>query len=192
MASTILFDPPKAVVSQLSRSTTDPRPIVVMTCGIAGSGKSTLSKWIISNYQSFQRLSIDAWIYKNNGLWGKDYAAEKYNAYQEEAEVALRSEFISLLREGVHNVILDFSFAFRETRDEWKLIAESNGARWVLVYLDVEADELRRRVRARNLLEDKDGDSAFLVTEEVLERYLAGFERPNGEGEIVLREEMSN
>jgi hypothetical protein len=37
MASTILFDPPKAVVSQLNRSTkSDPRPIVVMTCGLAG------------------------------------------------------------------------------------------------------------------------------------------------------------
>lgn len=83
-------------------------------------------------------------------------------------------------------MVLDFSFAFRKTRDEWKDIAESNGARWVLFYLDVEADELRRRVIARNLLENKDGDSAFLVTVEVLERYIAGFERPDGEDEIVL------
>lgn len=154
-----------------------------------GSGKSTLSKWILSNYQSYQRLSIDAWIYKNYGLWGKDYPAEKYNFYQEEAEVALRSELISLLQKGVQNVILDFSFAFRETREEWKNTVESNGARWVLLYLDVEAHELRRRVRARNSLKVKDGDSAFLVTEAVLESYFAGFERPSGEGEIILRVE---
>jgi predicted kinase len=89
-------------------------------------------------------------------------------------------------------VVLDFSFAFRETRDEWKHIAESNGARGVLFYLDVEADELRRRVRARNSLEMKDGDSAFFVTEKILEGYLTGFERPDGEGEIVLREGKSN
>lgn len=156
-----------------------------------GSGKSTLSKWIVSNY-SFQRLSIDSWIYKHHGLYAKDYPPEKYTIYQEDAEIALRNEFISILREGIHNVILDFSFAFRETRDEWKRLAESLGARWVLLYLDVEADELRRRVKARNALEVKDGDSAFLVTEEILERYLAGFERPNGEGETVLRAKESN
>jgi hypothetical protein len=55
------------------------------------------------------------------------------------------------------------------------------------VYLDVDAAELRRRVAARNQLAVKDGDSAFLVTEEVLETYIAGFEIPIGEGEIVLR-----
>ena len=56
----------------------------------------------------------------------------------------------------------------------------------MLVYLDVEPDELRRRVRARNQLAVKDGDSAFLVTEETLESFILGFERPIGEGEIVL------
>jgi hypothetical protein len=56
----------------------------------------------------------------------------------------------------------------------------------VLAYLDVGADELRRRVRARNQLTVKDGDSAFFVTNEILESFLAGFERPTGEGEVVL------
>lgn len=62
----------------------------------------------------------------------------------------------------------------------------------MLVYLDVEATELRRRVAARRRLTVKDGDSAFPVTEEVLERYLAVFERPLGEGETVLRPSDSN
>lgn len=57
----------------------------------------------------------------------------------------------------------------------------------MLVRLDVGADELRRRVRARNQLAIKDGDSAFFVTEEILESYISGFERPIGEGEVVLR-----
>lgn len=84
-------------------------------------------------------------------------------------------------------MILDFSFAFRKTRDEWKSLIEVRGGRWILVYLDVNDEELRRRVKARNQLDVKDGDSAYLVTDEVLERYLAGFEKPDGEGEIVLR-----
>lgn len=57
----------------------------------------------------------------------------------------------------------------------------------MLVYLDVDADELRRRVRARNSLAVKDGDSAFFVTTQILESFIAGFEKPIGEGELVLR-----
>ncbi|KAH2835384.1 hypothetical protein KXV85_005205 [Aspergillus fumigatus] len=41
------------------------------------------------------------------------------------------------------------------------------GGRWVLVYLN-------------------NGDSAFYLTEDLLERYINGFERPVGEGEIVI------
>lgn len=57
----------------------------------------------------------------------------------------------------------------------------------MLIFIEVEPDELRRRVRARNQLTVKDGDSAYFVTEQVLESFIAGFERPVGEGEVVLR-----
>lgn len=104
-----------------------------------------------------------------------------------EAENELRKKLSKLLHQGSHNAILDFSFAFHESRNDWKSLVERLGGRWVLVYLDVDAAELRRRVAARNQLAVKDGDSAFLVTEEILESYIAGFEIPIGEGEIVLR-----
>jgi predicted kinase len=104
-----------------------------------------------------------------------------------EAENELRKKLSKLLHHGSHDAILDFSFAFHESRNDWKSLVESLGGRWVLVYLDVDAAELRRRVAARNQLAVKDGDSAFLVTEEILESYIAGFEIPIGEGEIVLR-----
>lgn len=190
---------------QIRRTAKDPRPVVVMTCGVAGtyspdrlgcmvfdkwpagSGKSSLSKWILSHYPSFERLSIDGYVYKYHGLYGVDYPAEKYSDYLDEGEDALRGELVSSLRYGARDVILDFSFAFRATRDKWRALIENHGGRWVLVYLDVDTEELRRRVKARNELTIKDGDSAFPVTEEVLARYIAGFERPLGEGEIVLR-----
>ena len=55
-----------------------------------------------------------------------------------------------------------------------------------MVYLRQDEDELRRRVRARNALANKDGDSAFDLTDETLSRWLKGFEVPIGEGEIKL------
>ncbi|KAE8132886.1 P-loop containing nucleoside triphosphate hydrolase protein [Aspergillus pseudotamarii] len=171
---------------QLCRTAADPRPIVLMTCGIAGSGKSTLAHSIVSAYPSFYRLSIDSYVYSHHGLWDIDYPRDQYEEYQLEAEEALRTELISALTGGQVDIVLDFSFAYREVREEWKRLIEGSGGRWALVFLDVDAAELRRRVRARNERVDKDGDSAFYVTEEILERYLTGFERPDGEGEIVL------
>lgn len=154
---------------------------------LIGSGKSSLSKWILSSHPSFKRLSIDSYIYTKHGLYSVDYTEDKYNDYQEEAEDALRNELARILQQGSHNAILDFSFAFENSRDKWKSLVEEYGGRWVLAYLDVGVDELRRRIRARNQLVVKDGDSAFLVTNEILESFIAGFERPIGEGEIVLR-----
>ncbi|KAE8166018.1 P-loop containing nucleoside triphosphate hydrolase protein [Aspergillus tamarii] len=172
--------------SHLCRTAADSRPIVLMTCGIAGSGKSTLAHSIVSAYPSFHRFSIDSYVYSHHGLWDIDYPRDQYEEYQLEAEEALRTELISALSEGQVDPVLDFSFAYRAVREEWKRLIEGSGGRWVLVFLDVDPAELRRRVRARNERVEKDGDSAFYVTEEILERYLTGFERPDGEGEIVL------
>lgn len=141
----------------------------------------------MSNHPSFKRLSIDSYIYTKYGLYGVGYPEKRYNDYQDEAESALRNELVQLLRQGSQDAILDFSFAFRKSRDEWKGLIEASGGRWVLAHLDIGAGDLRQRVRSRNQLAIKDGDSAFFVTEEILESYIAGFERPTGEGEVVLR-----
>ncbi|KAJ6179658.1 hypothetical protein N7519_010119 [Penicillium mononematosum] len=185
--STLSFDTPESLSPLLCRTDSDPRPVVMMTCGMAGSGKSSLSKWVLSNHPSFKRLSIDSFIYTKYGLYGVDYPEDKYNDYQNEAERALRNELVQLLRQGSQDAILDLSFAFRESRNEWKDLIENSGGRWVLAYLDVDVDELRRRVTARNQLVVKDSDSAFFVTNEILESFIAGFERPIGEGEVILR-----
>ncbi|KAF7178054.1 hypothetical protein CNMCM7691_006712 [Aspergillus felis] len=166
--------------------TSDPRPVVLMTCAVAGSGKSTLAKSVCSAYPSFTRLSIDTYVYSHHGLYNVDYPKEHYEKYQDEAEIALKRQLVHILEQGNANVVLDFSFAFREDRDEWKALISDSGGRWVLVYLDVDPTEIRRRVAARNALLEKDGDSAFYLTEDELERYITGFERPVGEGEIVI------
>ena len=154
---------------------------------LIGSGKSSLSKWILSNHPSFKRLSIDSYIYTKYGLYSVDYPGNMYHNYQDEAQSALQTELPQLLQQGSQDIILDLSCAFQKTRDEWKQLIKESGGRWVLAYLDVDGDELRRRVRARNQLAVKDGDSAFFMTSEIMESYLAGFERPIGEGEIILR-----
>lgn len=89
------------------------------------------------------------------------------------------------------NLVLDRSFYAKADRDEYRALAEDAGARVVLVFLDADRDVLWRRIGKRweRRAEGRgvDADSAMDVTEEVLDAYLAGFERPSGEGEVVIR-----
>lgn len=140
-----------------------------------------------STWPSFKRLSIDRHIYSQHGLYGRDYPEDLYEDYQHEARLALRKELVELLLEKQSDVILDFAFPFREQRHEWKKVIEAAGARWILVAIQIDHAELRRRVIARNGLALKNGDSAFYITEEILERYIEGFEMPAGEGEVIVQ-----
>ena len=91
-------------------------------------------------------------------------------------------------------MVLDLSFWNKAYRDEYKTLVEQGGGRWVLVFLDAERELLWRRVRQRRAkrdalsnMEERDGDSAFDIDAETFDMYCSGFERPQGEGEIVIR-----
>lgn len=171
----------------LRRTPSDPRPVVLMTCGLAGAGKSTLSKLVTSTYPSFTRLSIDTIIHDKHGMYGTDYPHEKYPEYQVEAHEEYDKRFLELLsdKEKKHDVVLDRSFWNKEDRDKVKRLVEEKGGRWVLVYLKASKEVLWRRIQERKA-KRRDADSAFEVTEKVLERYWQGFEAPEGEGEIIV------
>jgi predicted kinase len=91
-----------------------------------------------------------------------------------------------ILQGGKNDVVVDLSFAFRASRDEYRAIVEAGGGRVVLVYLKTDVSELRRRIEERAAA-GLDADSAFKMTPEIFERYVKGFEKPEGEGEIVIQ-----
>jgi predicted kinase len=166
---------------------------------LSGSGKSTLSKSIVASNPSFTRLSVDQQVATHHGIYGIDYKDSKYNGYLSEARNELRDQLLKILnkevgkgeREGEVNVVLDFAFAFKEDREEWKQLVGSAGGRWVLVYIDAgEAESAKTKLWARIKKRRENGvnaDSAYEITEEVLDMYLEGFEVPKGEGEVVLQ-----
>ena len=53
------------------RERNDVTPLVVMMCGVAGSGKTTFSQLL--EKEGFVRLSIDEEIWATNGRWGIDF-----------------------------------------------------------------------------------------------------------------------
>ncbi|MFC4411211.1 AAA family ATPase [Chungangia koreensis] len=166
---------------------TDPnQSLVILMCGIAGSGKSTLSKKIEAE-KGFVRLSIDEEVWSFRGRYGIDYPVEKYEDYLDEAELRLINKLITFIQEK-RNIVVDTSCWNRSIRENYKRVIENAGGNWKLVYLKVHPDELRRRLAIRN--ERFDANAAFPITQEILDSFIRGFEEPKGEGEIVLKSEM--
>ncbi|MCA0151071.1 ATP-binding protein [Rossellomorea vietnamensis] len=162
------------------RERDDVIPLVVMMCGVAGSGKTTFSQ--ILDQSGFVRLSIDEEIWATSGRWGIDFPMEKFEEYRKEAEEKLRNRLIKLIHDK-QQVVIDFSFWDRERRNRYKKLIEDSGGKWMLVYLKVQERDLRERLKVRNQRFDA---NSFPISEELLTSYLNGFEIPQGEGEIVI------
>jgi predicted kinase len=158
----------------------DLSPLVVMMCGVAGSGKTTFSQQL--EKQGFVRLSIDEEIWATHGRYGIDFSMEKIEEYKKEAERKLRDLLVKLIHDK-EQVVIDFSFWQRARRDKYKQLIEDFGGKWKLIYLKVHPDDLRERLKLRNKRFDA---NAFPINEEILNSYLIGFETPKGEGEIVI------
>ncbi|KAB5559518.1 ATP/GTP-binding protein [Coniochaeta sp. 2T2.1] len=177
---------PEEVKSRLLRTEQDPRPVVVMTCGIAGSGKSTLSKAIAASYPSFTRISIDQIIASRHGLYGVDYPPSAHAAFELEADEIYDATFRQLLKEG-KDIMLDRSHYAKADRDAVLAEVEEAGARRVLVYFKAERNVLWRRICERKAKgASTDGDGALEISKQLLDRYVEGFDVPDGEGEIVI------
>ena len=159
----------------------DSIPLVVLMCGLAGSGKTTFAQHLEA--AGFIRLSIDEEIWATRGRYGLDYPAEQYPQFQREAEAILRHR----LRKLIHldeSVVVDFSFWQRSRREEYKQLVEEEGGRWKLIYLKTSPELLRQRLDSR--APRFDANAAFPITQTILEGYVGGFEAPVGEGEIVV------
>ncbi|MCL6606261.1 MAG: ATP-binding protein [Paenibacillus sp.] len=155
--------------------------LVVLMCGIAGSGKTTFSQYLEKD--GFVRLSIDEEVWSKNGRYGIDYPAEKYREYLDEAHKRLRNKLVKLIQEN-KQVVVDSSFWQRSEREEFKQLVEKYGGKWRLIYLKVNPNELRKRLKIRS--QRFDANAAFTITEEILTTFLNGFEEPRNEGEIVI------
>jgi predicted kinase len=157
-------------------------PLIIMMCGVAGSGKTTFAQQL-EKEEGFVRLSIDEEVWKVNGRYGIDYPVEKYGDYQVEAERRLRNQLIRLIKDK-RKVVIDFSFWQKSIRDGYKQLIEEAGGEWKLIYLNISPEIIRKRLDVRS--KRFDANAAFPITENTLTSYLNGFEVPSHEGEIVI------
>ena len=173
---------------QIAQSTN--QRVVLLTCGVSGSGKSTLSQAILTQYPNSIRLSIDAFIFEKYGVFGKGYKEEGYERLQEEARGWVSGKLLEVVREGMRDVVLDLSFWSKRSRDEYRELVQDEGKGKYGVELVVfrgSEEVIWRRLRRREENWEKEGmGEGRPVGRELFGRFLAGFEWPEGEGEIVV------
>jgi predicted kinase len=143
------------------------RPRLILTCGLPGAGKTTLARRLAAERNAV-RLTKDEWL-----------TALGSSPWDEQARVNVERELRrlaqELLRLGV-SVVLDFGLWARAERDEMRTVARALDAGVELHHLDVPADELWRRVDARNSAPPWDRHP---IRRADLDGWLARFEAPD-------------
>jgi aminoglycoside phosphotransferase family enzyme/predicted kinase len=148
------------------------RPLLVITRGLSGSGKTTVTNELVGLLPAIRARSdlerkrlhgLAAGARSDSGLGTGLYtAAANRRSYAALAEIADR-----LLRNG-HNALIDAAFLRRDQRLEFREVAAANGARFSILECAASPDELRRRIRSRERA-GRDASEADLA---VLDRQL--------------------
>lgn len=153
-------------------------PTLFLTCGLPGSGKTTLAKRIEQDAPAL-RLTADEWLHE---LYPELSTTEvEHGPYRGRLEPLQWMTAVRALELGC-NVVLDWGLWAREERDLYRTAARAVGARVVLCLLDPPVDELWNRLSRRN------ADRPFGVYEipkSALLRWSEAFQRPTAD-ELAL------
>lgn len=159
-------------------------PLVVLLCGLCGSGKTTHGQKLEA--AGFIRLSVDEVIYARHGRLSMNLPSSDYVRIYEQTVAELDQELVRHLNDR-RRVVLDYGRDLwtRDGREKYKRLVEEYGGQWELIYFRADRDTLLRRLAARNR---STGANAFRVDEERLDYFTSMFEEPSAEGERVLRQ----
>jgi predicted kinase len=149
-----------------------------LTCGLPGSGKTSLAK-IIEQEAPALRLTGDDWMHRlYPGISTPEAETGPCRSRVEglQWQIALRA--ISLQC----NVVVDWGVWSRAERDTCRDEARAAGGEVVLCFLDVSLEELWKRISLRNA---ELPDGTFHITQSDLIRWSNLFEAPTS-GELAL------
>ena len=129
------------------------RPALLVTCGLMGTGKSTIAR-AISEELGWPRLSSDALRKELASLSPREHRYEKYQQglyspdFSRKTYEALLDRARKILEMG-DSLIIDASFMKqRERREAWAL-AQQAGADFLLIECQLPEGEVRRRLARR-------------------------------------------
>jgi predicted kinase len=154
------------------------QPTLYLTCGLPGSGKTTLAKRLEQEVPAL-RLTADEWLHELDPDISTPEAETGPLRGRVEAlqwPIALRA-----LELGCH-VVLDWGLWARAERDLYRTGAREIGARVVLCLLDPPIEELWNRLARRNA--DRPA-GAFEIPKAALLRWSGRFQCPTAD-ELAL------
>jgi aminoglycoside phosphotransferase family enzyme/predicted kinase len=166
--------PPTPYLDLAERLIDPPVPVLVITHGYSGSGKTTFTNALIgalpavrvrSDLERKRLHGLGPLARSDSALGGGLYARSASDA----TYAVLASAAGSALAAGF-NAIVDAAFLERRRRDAFAELARLHGARFVVLSFAADEAELRRRVTARAAA----GRDASEAGAEVLEQQLAG------------------
>ncbi|WP_309606381.1 AAA family ATPase [Phenylobacterium sp.] len=153
-------------------------PTLYLTCGLPGSGKTTLAERIEQEVPAL-RLTADEWLHQlYPGISTSEAEAGPFRGRVERLQWPTAVRALEL---GC-DVVLDWGVWARAERDIYRTGAREVGARVVLCLLDPPVDELWSRLSRRNM--DRPF-GAFEITKAELLRWSKLFERPTAD-ELAL------
>ena len=147
--------------------------------GLPCSGKTTRAKELESELSAI-RLTPDEW---HVSLFGHDIADPEHDKRRYLIEHMLWQVAARALSLGT-NIILDFDFWAKEERDDYRARAKKLGAGSEILFMDVEEEELLKRVRRRN---ENLTNTIHYIPEELLVSWFRIFQKPDAE-ELLPRE----
>lgn len=153
-------------------------PTLYLTCGLPGSGKTTLARRL-EREASALRLTGDEWMHAlYPGISTPEAETGPCRSGVESLQwtIALRTLALGC------NVVVDWGVWAKEERDLCRTGARAVGARVVLCFLDLPIDALWNRLSRRNA--DLPA-GAFLIPREALLRWSERFQRPTDD-ELAL------
>jgi predicted kinase len=130
-----------------------PPAMLVITCGLAGTGKSTVARSLAAR-TGFTVISSDIVRKETAGLPADEHRYETFakgiyaREFTERTYAELLDRARSLLLEG-RSVILDASFIRRSHQRAAARLAKETGAQYVCILLEVAPEMVRRRLDRR-------------------------------------------
>jgi aminoglycoside phosphotransferase family enzyme/predicted kinase len=131
----------------------DKKPLLVITHGLSGSGKTTVTNELVGLLPAIRARS-DLERKRLHGLAatarsGSDLGSGLYAAAASRRTYAALAEIADRLLRNGQNALVDATFLRRAERLDFRQVAAVNGARFAILDCTAPPDELRRRIQAR-------------------------------------------
>lgn len=147
------------------------KPILVVTVGLPGVGKTTRAK-ALEDELGAVRLTVDAWL---KPLFGDANPTAARNTMEGRLIATARR----LLELG-QSVILDFGCWSRDERGALHDLAHTCGAEFRIEYLDLPREEQWRRIDARQQSPAALATS-FVISRDMVDSYVEMFDAPTAD-----------